>query len=1120
MVCPSLSFHLLSLSIGDQESELEPTEKISYPLSADTEPTNESSHQRPLLGFSPTQQVEDDFRSISPELSAAPDQVSIDKQQAEDPPQIPNPKIFLGFSQSQCELAPSIPDRDVTGSPELVPPNQAVLLGFTPTQRIPHDDEINDPHDKEDHFIFLSHMTGDSQYTFSTCPSQSQPNFSSITRGKNLSQQLPTHYEPNHEIVELSGDSPNDSSFVSRAPSLETVPSIQSNRFARPETNGVCQDGHLSVTSSSPALPHGPTSEGWMTSKKNIRDLTREEVTQSCDEVSLTNNPQLPSQEEPPVQAMSSKSEIDILEMLRKLQEKEKELLERETLLQQRERDISLQNKEKASDLESVPLPSSTPTPTPTSTPAPSSTFSAMNRSDSLSQGGVLAVDGLLQLKHAEPVQTKSQPLDSPTQPSVQATNESRFQWSSLKKIQNLNDESSEPSVPQPTSRLARKKIGIISQMNTPTKSQSPAKKSSFDFEPSSPERLEPKSSRPSVPPPPLPGKTTSRVESSEECEWNSQEDIAKIINHPPHPSTSDHRVTKPSSHNSSVAPDSPPVRIVYPNDIPPSLHKEDILGLKWSVLWKILEDDVGWFWQRGRGLVTYAYCRPESNYSLAIGDYGTDIFFTQDEVLQYLLKYAPSRKPAASAPSRVRARSNEQSVTRIPFTQSDDEQERSVIDHPAPVPKRRKLKVEESSSSQVSVKQKVKVPESVFDWRHEVKTLPWPELWSNLQAEGWTWDHGSGLVTTWFMKPGVKKHSLGIVGSTVFSSEEDVRDHLLRSDQSSRLSSSLLPPSHHDIQEIVSDDEDPEEEEDKDPQDEDHDSIEEPFDWRNEIKTLPWPQLWKYLQGEGWTWDHGSGLVTTWYLKPGIDKVAKGIAGFSIFQSEEEVRQHLLQPYEQQQLSKPRVIDKENEIIEPRAVHLRDKVMSNWKDEVKTLPWPELWSNLQAEGWTWDHGSGLVTTWYLKPGIEKYSKGIVGFSVFRSEDEVRDHLLHGNGTKNSSSSSSSHQRNKQFNEMSDSDDWELVKNRKKRHSTAAAATRQGYQQSSNSYYSSSNHSRKNNARAPSKSDDKQVVKKARRMMSSSVAVVATTEQEEATQQQVSSTQLTSLSLSHSLSLS
>ena len=32
----------------------------------------------------------------------------------------------------------------------------------------------------------------------------------------------------------------------------------------------------------------------------------------------------------------------------------------------------------------------------------------------------------------------------------------------------------------------------------------------------------------------------------------------------------------------------------------------------------------------------------------------------------------------------------------------------------------------------------------------------------------------------------------------------------------------------------------------------------------------------------------------------------------------------------------------------------------------VRALKWPALWARLQEDGWSWDHGSGLVTTFYL----------------------------------------------------------------------------------------------------------------------------------------------------------
>jgi hypothetical protein len=786
--------------------------------------------------------------------------------------------IALGFSQSQ----------DETNTEDAPPAAKKVLLGFTQTQKILEEPPAAAPTpaaagaEKEgmDNFVYLSHMTGETQYTLSTYPSQSQINFSLMLEG-NDDRGRGQLEEDHREVIELSEDTPANSSILLPNPSLETVPSIQSNRPR------VEKEERNSEASSVP-------SEGWVTSKKNLRETypLADDTTQPDHfAIAAAAESSAPSPEEvdPPV---------NVSEILRKLQEKDKQLEEMESLLKKREQEIALLEKQKLS-APPPPLAQETTTAPVPSKPiqsSSSSSFSQMNRANCLSQGGVLAVDGLLQLKHAEP--TNSSEPDLPavlSSSSSKSPSGTRFQWSSIQKVpppQATNDSAAnESSSPQQPSKLIRKKVRAIAEKQQKTNT---SLKKTFDFESSSPEES-PKPSKsasrvslptaPSPPHPPPPLKVSSKVDGSEECEWNSQEDVAKI--------TSRVRANHTSLPNSSSkeAPDPIPqsqdlhaaALEVSPYDIPPSLrYQEDLEALKWAPLWKDLSA-VGWHWQRGRGLVDFAYCRPGKNYQLGIGEEGLDYFTSQDAVIEFLFSKAQVRslppppksvKGVKEPPIPPPPPQPNQVETIIPFSQTDSETSGKSR------PMKRKLE-ESSVQPQVVARDEPAASLENFDWKNEIQTLPWPVLWRNLQAEGWTWDYGSGLVLTWYLRPGIEKLAKGIQGISAFGSEEEVRKFLLKSIEGSGGGGGgdgggggggrVLSDDRGD--EVSSDDE---------------------SNWRNQIQTLPWPELWSNLQDEGWTWDHGSGLVARWYLRPGIDKPVKGIRGISVFGSEEEVRNHL----------------------------------------------------------------------------------------------------------------------------------------------------------------------------------------------------------------------------------
>jgi len=82
--------------------------------------------------------------------------------------------------------------------------------------------------------------------------------------------------------------------------------------------------------------------------------------------------------------------------------------------------------------------------------------------------------------------------------------------------------------------------------------------------------------------------------------------------------------------------------------------------------------------------------------------------------------------------------------------------------------------------------------------------------------------------------------------------------------------------------------------------------------------------------------------------------------------------------------------VEGEEEISDSESGLASEADVINWKEEVMTMPWKELWKQLMSEGWTWDYGSGLVAQWYIAPGITSKSQRRRGENTFDSEDEVR----------------------------------------------------------------------------------------------------------------------------------
>eukprot|EP01041_Mallomonas_annulata_P000691 gene691-1321_t len=62
-------------------------------------------------------------------------------------------------------------------------------------------------------------------------------------------------------------------------------------------------------------------------------------------------------------------------------------------------------------------------------------------------------------------------------------------------------------------------------------------------------------------------------------------------------------------------------------------------------------------------------------------------------------------------------------------------------------------------------------------------------------------------------------------------------------------------------------------------------------------------------------------------------------------------------------------------------------EVEKPWWTLLDSLSWSGIWAQLQREGWTWDFGTGLVSSWFIMPGFTK-STATAGVHMFGSEDD------------------------------------------------------------------------------------------------------------------------------------
>jgi len=273
-------------------------------------------------------------------------------------------------------------------------------------------------------------------------------------------------------------------------------------------------------------------------------------------------------------------------------------------------------------------------------------------------------------------------------------------------------------------------------------------------------------------------------------------------------------------------------------------------------------------------------------------------------------------------------------------------------------------------------------------------------ELMSKLKSIGWKHFRSDCLEYDWvYAKPEVASRSEGVLGKTMFISEEEMFAEALRLKDD--------PQYHAILKEVF---------------------YAEPNIQTNEVvssynteflNSLTLSDIRSYgtvvmksLRADmGWRYFSSKSLVHDWfYAKPGITSRALGVAGKSMFATEDEAfaevlrlrhesdyRDMLLEIFGVTMLSDSSegVLDDTSmaeeeesvaEIVEARAKEVSLEAISLEVVQSYRVP---LMSALRGIGWSHCASSSLECEWYyLKPGVKK-REGILGQTMFRSEDEV-----------------------------------------------------------------------------------------------------------------------------------
>jgi hypothetical protein len=183
---------------------------------------------------------------------------------------------------------------------------------------------------------------------------------------------------------------------------------------------------------------------------------------------------------------------------------------------------------------------------------------------------------------------------------------------------------------------------------------------------------------------------------------------------------------------------------------------EKKIRSMKWSHIWKELKN-MKWTLSKGKGLDDYYYYRPDrrdtsrskepASFSGTMNMIeGVPYFKRQSDVVDFVVKKAGEYdrdKNVVHECSDEQGQSSSESESEFSVGTQIEE----VDDSTEPFnksPKGGNTLLSRSNEKTESV--------LVETWMNDIPKMKWPDIWSRLQDDGWSWDHGSGLVTTYYL--------------------------------------------------------------------------------------------------------------------------------------------------------------------------------------------------------------------------------------------------------------------------------------------------------------------------------------------------------------------------------
>ena len=206
----------------------------------------------------------------------------------------------------------------------------------------------------------------------------------------------------------------------------------------------------------------------------------------------------------------------------------------------------------------------------------------------------------------------------------------------------------------------------------------------------------------------------------------------------------------------------------------------------KFVDLWHSLTD-LGWFWKRGGGIVSYYYVRP--NCLVKKGFLmGRDYFGDEQEVIKFVSKVVkdakaallqqgidvvnpvpPKPKPVAAPAPVASNTTTSATTTAIPSNASSTQ----TTTH-SKIPASRQLVPQFST---VSVTSGLLPPDDPI--MSDIRKIPWKWLWKMLRDRNWSWDFGPAHTNFYFTPGYTIRSKNAVLGEHKFDSEEGVRRYV-----------------------------------------------------------------------------------------------------------------------------------------------------------------------------------------------------------------------------------------------------------------------------------------------------------------------------------------------------